>query len=261
MQSSCNIIKSSSVIKDSNREIVTEFQRISEVQKIGGVQKKELNETNAKLFIDSYENLAKTMVENARKQRDEIISTAYSEAEQISKEAYEKAYQQGNQNGRNDGFNKAYEEGYKSNLDKALQEGKIIKNNADNVLKVCIEEKERYFKEKENEIKNLIMNCVESILKREVRDKDGLNDIIFEALSKVKNTKTFIIKSNPIHCEEFKSKIDLWKEQLPFKGDIFIIPDESIEEGSAVIERENGKIEVGANISLEKVREIFNSVE
>lgn len=255
MQSSCNVIKNSSVIKDGNKPIVTEFQRLSEAQQ------KELNETNAKIFIDSYENLAKTMIENARKQRDEILSTAYLEAEKISKEAYEKAYQEGSQNGYNDGFSKAYEEGYKNNLDRALQEAEVIKNNADNILKASIEEKERYFKEKENEIKELIINSVEIILKREVRDADGLNSIIFDALSKVKNTKTFIIKSNQIYCEEFKSQINLWKEQLPFKGDIFIIADESIEEGSAVIERDNGKVVVGVDIALEKVREILNSIE
>ncbi|KZL94138.1 hypothetical protein [Clostridium magnum] len=256
MQSSYNIIKNSSVVKEGNKQIVTEFEQIKEDK-----QKELQKEINAKSFIDSYENLAKTMIEDARKQREQILSSAYSEAERLSKEAYERAYQEGNQNGYNDGFNKAYEEGYKINLDKALQEGQIIRNNADSVLRSAVEEKERYLKEKENEIKDLIINCVESILKKEVKEKDGLNNIIFEALSKVKNTNTFIIKSNPVHCEEFKGKIELWKEQLPFRGDIFIIPDESMEEGSAVIERENGKIQVGANIALEKVREIFNSVE
>lgn len=259
MQSSCNVIKKSSVIKDGNKQIITQFEQIK-VAKEKEMQK-EQNETNARLFIDSYENLAKTMVEDARRQREEILSAAYQEADRISKEAYEKAYEEGNQNGYNDGFNKAYEEGYKINLDKALQEGEIIRNNADVVLKSAIEEKNRYFKEKENQIKELILNCVENILKKEVKEKDGLNDIIFEALLKVKNTKTFIIKSNPVHCEEFKDKIQLWKEQLPFRGDIFIIPDEAIEAGSAIIERDNGKIEVGANIALEKVREIFDSVE
>lgn len=259
MQSSCNVIKQSSVIKDGNKPIVTEFQKMSEVQQ------KELGETNAKIFIESYENLARTMVEDARRQREQILSSAYAEAERISKEAYENAYQQGynegNQNGYNDGFNKAYEEGYKSNLDKALQEAELIKNNADNILKTSIEEKERYIKEKEMEIKDLIINSVESILKKEVKEQDGLNSIIFEALSKVKNTKTFIIKSNKLYCEEFKNQIDLWKEQLPFKGDIFIIPDESIEEGSAVIERDNGKVVVGTHIAMEKLRELINSVE
>jgi len=259
MQSSCNIIKNSSVVKDGNKQIVTEFEHIKETQQ--KELQKEQNEINAKLFIDSYENLAKTMIEDARRQREEILSAAFQEADRISKEAYEKAYQEGNQNGYNDGFNKAYEEGYKSNLDKALREGEIIRNNADNVLKSAVEQKDTYLKEKENQIKDLIINCVENILKKEVKEKDGLNDIIFEALLKVKNTRTFIIKSNPVHCEEFKSKIQLWKEQLPFRGDIFTISDEAMEAGSAVIERENGKIEVGASIALEKVREIFSCVE
>ncbi|MTK12007.1 MAG: flagellar assembly protein FliH, partial [Clostridiaceae bacterium] len=42
-------------------------------------------------------------------------------------------------------------------MDKALAEAEIIKNNADNILKSCIEEKDRYLKEKEAEIKNLII--------------------------------------------------------------------------------------------------------
>ncbi|MCH5138361.1 flagellar assembly protein FliH [Clostridiaceae bacterium UIB06] len=259
MQSLCNVIKNSSVIRDGNRQIVTEFEAIKEVQeKEVQVEQKE---NNIRSIMDSYENIARTMIEDARRKREEILSAAFQEADRISKEAYEKAYQEGGQNGYNDGFNKAYEEGYKTNLDKALQEGESIKANADNVLKSAIEEKERYLKEKENQIKDLIINCVENILRKEVKEKDGLNNIIFEALSKVKNTNTFIIKSNSVHCEEFKSKTELWKEQLPFKGDIFIIPDESMEPGNAIIERENGKIEVGADIAMEKVREVFNSVE
>lgn len=255
MQLLCNVIKNSSIIKEGNKPIVTEFQNISEIQQ------KELGEVNAKTFIDSYENLARTMLEDARKQRDGILSTAYSDAERISKEAYEKAYQEGCEKGYSDAFEKSYQDGYRNHMDRAIQEAEIIKNNADNILKTCIEEKERYIREKEMEIKDLIINSVESILKREVKDKDSLNNIMFDALSKVKNTKTFIIKSSQLYCEEFKSKIELWKEQLPFKGDIFIIPDESIEEGSAIIERDNGKVVVGVDISLEKLHEILNSVE
>lgn len=259
MQSSYRVIKNSSVVKEGNKSIVTSFEGKYEIQQ------KELGEVNARTFIDSYENLARTMVDDARKQRDSILSQAYAEAERIEKEAYENAYQrgysEGSENGYNDGFNKAYEEGYKTNVHRAMQEEEFIKGNADNILKTCIAEKERYIVEKEKEIKDLIINTVESILKREVKDKDGLNSIIFQALSKVKNTKTFIIKSKAIYCEEFKGQVEIWKEQLPFSGDIFIIPDESIEEGSAIIERDNGKVVVGVDIAMDRVREILNCVE
>ncbi|NMM61454.1 flagellar assembly protein FliH [Clostridium sp. P21] len=254
MQSSYRIIKSTSVASDGLKKIVTEF----ETQE--SVEQKNLAETNAKTFIDSYESLAKTMVENARVQSDKLISKAFEEAERLQKEAcekgYNKGYNEGLQKGSEDGFNKAYEEGYKENIEKAEKEGQIIKDNADNILRTCKVEKERYLKEKEEEIRELIVNCVESILKREVKDKDGLNDVIFEALSRVKNTKTFIIKSNETYCEELKNKVELWKEQLPFRGDIFIIPDKDVEIGKAIIERENGKIIVSIDGAIEKVKEI-----
>ncbi|MDW8799661.1 flagellar assembly protein FliH [Clostridium sp. A1-XYC3] len=259
MQSSYRVIKSFSVVEEGKKSIVTDFETKTETKQ------KELGETNARTFIDSYENLARTMVEDARKQRDSILSTAYAEAERIEEEAYknayEKGYEEGSEKGYNDGFNKAYQDGYQANVDKAMQEGESIKNNADNVLKVCIAEKEKYIVDKEKEIKELIVNCVESILRREIKYKEGLNGIVFDSLSKVKNTKTIIIKSKAIYCEEFKKQTDLWKEQLPFKGDIFIIPDESIEEGSAIIERENGKIVISVDIALNRIREIFNTVE
>jgi flagellar assembly protein FliH len=254
MQSSYKVIKNTSVSQDGLKEIVTDFEKREEIQQ--KMQQKEWAETNARMFIDSYENLAKAVLENARNQSDDLLSKAFSEAEKLEKEAYEKGYSEGNQRGCDDGFNKAYEEGYKKNLEKALEEGEIIKNNADNILRSAMEEKERYLKEKQEEIKSLIINCVECVLKREVRDKDALNDVIFDALSKVKNTKTFIIKSNEMYCEELKNKVELWKEQLPFRGDIFIIPDNDVEDGKAIIERENGKIVLSVDMAMEKIKDI-----
>ncbi|AKN33951.1 flagellar assembly protein FliH [Clostridium carboxidivorans P7] len=250
MQSSYRIIKNTRVDEDGLKKIITEFETKEEVEQ------KNLAETNAKTFIDSYENLAKTMLENARKQSDGLLSKAFIEAERLQKEAYEKGYDEGMQKGYDDGFNKSYEDGYKKNLEKAQAEGQLIKDNADNILRTCKEEKEIYLKEKEQEIRNLIVNCVEAVLKREVKDEAALNDVIFQALSTVKNTKTFIIKSNEIYCEELKNKVELWKEQLPFRGDIFIIPDKDVEIGKAVIERENGKVVVDVNIAMEKIKEI-----
>ncbi|WPC41000.1 flagellar assembly protein FliH [Clostridium sp. JS66] len=250
MQSSYRIIKNTSVDEEGLKKIVTEFETKEEVEQ------RNLAETNAKTFIDSYENLARTMLENARKQSEDLLSNAFIEAERLEKEAYEKGYNEGIKKGYDDGFNKSYEDGYKKNLEKAQAEGQLIKNNADNILRTCKEEKDIYLKEKEQEIRNLIVNCVEAVLKRETKEKTALNDVIFEALSTVKNTKTFIIKSNEIYCEELKNKVELWKEQLPFRGDIFIIPDKDVEIGKAIIERENGKIVVDVSIAMEKIKEI-----
>ncbi|EFG88175.1 hypothetical protein CLCAR_2168 [Clostridium carboxidivorans P7] len=107
MQSSYRIIKNTRVDEDGLKKIITEFETKEEVEQ------KNLAETNAKTFIDSYENLAKTMLENARKQSDGLLSKAFIEAERLQKEAYEKGYDEGMQKGYDDGFNKSYEDGYK----------------------------------------------------------------------------------------------------------------------------------------------------
>lgn len=257
MQSLYKVIKSSSVVDDKPKEIITNFQHDEAKNNEKSVQV----EDNAKAFIDSYENLAKNMIENARRQSEIILSSAYTEAEKIEEEAYEKAYNLGKEAGYNDGFKTAYEEGYQANVDKALAEAEVIKNNADNILKSSVDEKNRYLKEKEQEIKNLIINCVEAVLKREIKDKEALNEIIYDVFSEIKNSKSIIIKSNSIYCEGFKKDLEIWKEQVPIKGEVFIIPDDSIEEGSAVIERDNGKVVVSVDIAMESIKEIFNSVE
>ena len=77
----------------------------------------------------------------------------------------------------------------------------------------------------------------------------------------MRKSKTFIIKSREKYCSEFRKKIDVWKEQLPFKGDIFIIPDESIEEGSVIIEMDNGKMIFGVDTAYEKIKSIFKDGE
>ena len=62
MLSSYNVIKSNSVVTNGNVEINTDVINVS------SDKKKELGEKNAKNFIESYEVLARTMLENSRRQ-------------------------------------------------------------------------------------------------------------------------------------------------------------------------------------------------
>lgn len=124
-----------------------------------------------------------------------------------------------------------------------------------------MEEKNRYLKEKEEEIKRFILGSIESVLKQEIKDEESLNSMVFNELSQVRNIETFIIKSRKKYCDNFKEQVDIWRERLPFKGDIFIIPDETLEEGTVVIEKNNGKSIFSLEIALEKIKEIIRSVE
>ncbi|AGY77317.1 hypothetical protein [Clostridium autoethanogenum] len=253
MQSSYkSILKGDSINNCGTQEIHTEFKK-QEASR-GVFNGKDIKDDSV---LKSYENLGRTILQDANIKKEKILSMAYERASEISKKAYDEAYEKGYAKGQEEGYNTAYEEGYKKNLDKAKVEGEQIKKNANDVLNKAVEEKKRYLEEKEEEIKEFILNSVESILKREVRDADSLNAQVFDALNQMKKTSTFIIKGKEKYCSEFKRQVNIWKEQLPFKGDIFIIPDESLDEGSVVIERDNGKMVLGIDIACEKIKKII----
>ncbi|MHC6179372.1 FliH/SctL family protein [Clostridium sp. JNZ X4-2] len=255
MRSSYKIIKGDSINESGTQNIVTAFKKHS--------PKKNKDSSNSSM--GDYENLIQTMMEGAAKEREKILSKASIEAREIQEKVYnsasKKGYEDGIKSGHDEGFKRAYDEGYVKNVEKAKIEGEDIKNKADAILKASVEEKNRYLLEKEDEIKKFIIDAVENILKREIKDKSSLNNMVFNALSQVKNSKTFIIKSRKKYCDEFREQANIWKEQLPFKGDIFIIPDETIEEGNVIIERDNGKVILSVDIAVKKLKDIFKDVK
>lgn len=254
MQSSYKgIVKGDSIDNQGPKKIFTDIAEKKKKIHENGEGTIEKNES----ILKSYENLGASILEDANKKKETIISEAYEKAAEITKEAYDEGYK----SGQEEGYKAAYDDGYTKNLDKAKKEAEVIRKNADNVLHGAFDEKNKYLKEKEIEIKNMVLNAIESILKHEVKDEDSLNEVVFESLKEMRKSKTFIIKSREKYCSEFRKKIDVWKEQLPFKGDIFIIPDESIEEGSVIIEMDNGKMNFGVDTAYEKIKSIFKDGE
>ena len=256
MQSLYSVIKNTSIVKTGKKEIVTEYIP-PEAEEIK-IQK----EVNAKGSFDSYENLARTMLENSRKQGEDILSKAYEEAEKIESEAYPNAYKKGYEEGKEKGYNDAYETAYKSNLEKAEKEGQSLikeaQKTSEDIVKDAKEEYAKYLEDKKEELKKLVENIVGNILKREIKDSDSLNNMIIEAINEEKNSKTIIIRCRSLYKEEITSSISSWREKNVFKGDVFVIADDSLEEGSAIIEKDNGKIVISMEFVLEKVKEILN---
>ena len=95
----------------------------------------------------------------------------------------------------------------------------------------------------------------EQILKKELKSKDGLNNLVYETIKESRNADTFIIKTNKIHVDEIKSNLSDWKESLGLKSEVFVVADESINAGNAMIEKNNGRVIVGIDIGMKSIRE------
>lgn len=255
MQLSYKVIKNNSIKSNGLKEIITDAEQVAIQQSQDG-----------KIIsnMDSYNNLAKTILENARIQKEQILARAYDEAriiqeealkkvEDITKEAYEIGFKEGKELGFNSVFNEAKEA--------AEKEKELIIETANELLFNAKLEYENYLENKKSEIFDLIICASEAVLKNELKDKSSLNNIIFNALEASKNTDNFIIKCNEIYIDELKEQVFSWKEKLGFMGEIFIIKDNSLEVGKAIIDKGNGRIVIGIDCALLKIRELLEGKE
>lgn len=248
MLSSYSVIKNTSVAKGEAKKITTSYD----------LKENEYLETETDLpveeqerMIQSYKDLAQSILTNAQAKRDEIMRTAYINAEKLEREAYEKGYSQGQQNGYEDG----YKESYEKHMEAVRQEEKQIEDNLNQMLFQAKLQYEEYLKEKEREIVKLAVEMAEKVVKQKLTEDFGLNNIIEEILVESKNAKSFIIKCNPVHYEELLKQAEQWKAGYLGKSEIFIIQSQAIAPGNAVIEKEDGRIEAGIDIAFEKIRE------
>ncbi|MFL0246778.1 FliH/SctL family protein [Candidatus Clostridium stratigraminis] len=256
MQLSYRIIKNNSVKDDGLREIVTNLEK---------PQITSYPEDNGSTCnMESYNNLVSTILENARRQKEQILAKAYEdaamiednaikEAEKLKKTAYENGYEEG----KEQGFNLAYKE--------ALSEAEIKKNSiiasAEEMLFNAKVEYENYLEDKKSELIDLIVCAAEAVLKYEIKDKSSINKMIFDALEASKNANNYIIRCNEMYISELKEQVENWKDKLGYHGDIFVVKDNTIEAGNAIINKGNGKLVVGINYALQRIKELLEGKE
>ncbi|MBZ9635987.1 flagellar assembly protein FliH [Clostridium sp. FP1] len=243
MRSSFNVIKNSRVINQGNKEINTQLSGSS----VGEIP--EENYETKMENITSYENIASNIVENAQKESEKIISKAFVDAAEARTQAFKEGIEEGHKEG--------YENGYNEAIEAARQEAQKVRRKADSILVAAKAEYNDYLIEKEQHIKALVVSIAENILKREVVEKNALDEMIFNCIKDERNIKSYIIKSNSSHFAAIKDQIENWKGRLAFQGDIFVIEDDFLDDGTAVIEKETGKSIVSISYGIEKIIEIF----
>lgn len=203
-----------------------------------------------KQLLEQYERMAQGILQNARNKAEQIMIESRARAIELEKGAYTKGYEEGKQNGYEDGYREAYD----NNINMAIMERDNIILNANETLKSAKEEVDKYIVEKKDDILKLSLDMCEDILKRQVNFEDGMDSIIYDALEQSAKAKTYIIKCNELYVGHLKEKVQEFKELLGIKDDIFIVKDNSIDVGNAVIEKDNGTINVGIDVALDNIK-------
>jgi len=258
MQSSYNLIKKGFATEGESKVISTEytsrkfvFENIEEIQeeveedvivKAPKIDPEEL--------LKRYEDIGNRIVQDAKKEKQVIVLRGQMDADIAEKKAYEKGYEQGLQNGYDDGYKKAYDE----TIDTAKAEAAEIVNKAELLLKSAHENYLKYLDDKKVDIVKLALEIAESIAQKELSQEGSMNPIIEEAFKISKGEDNVILRVNSIHVEDLKSEVERWKMAYAIKNEIFVITDDFMEPGNAILEKPSGIVKVGVDIGMEQIR-------
>lgn len=252
MHSSYRVIKSINVCENGSKEIDTDFyiEPAPIEEKIIDID--DTNPINMEEYL-KMKKRAEEMVENAHKEAEEIISKAKEQVEQIIYEAKESGFNKGYEEGQGIG----YKEGYQKAYDEGLKKGEEIIQNANFILYQAKEEYDKFLKSKEMRLREIVVNAVESMLKRELKSKDALNELLFSILSEEKNAKMIIIRVSSNYLEEVEASIDEFKHNIGIRGEVVVLQDNYLEQGTLIVEKDDGKTSFTINGGMEKLKEIL----
>lgn len=80
-----------------------------------------------------------------------------------------------------------------------------------------------------------------------------------EGIRLSKGEENLVIKCNPKYVSSIKEHIPVWKASYSIGGEIFVLPNEGVSLGNAIIEKASGKVEVGIDVSLKAIEEALSS--
>ncbi|MGG7096701.1 FliH/SctL family protein [Clostridium sardiniense] len=200
-------------------------------------------------ILEAKRQYEKVIIETEYK-KESLIKEANERAKDIEKKAYKSGYDQGLKNGYEDG----YKESYEKNIEKAISESEKIKEEGYKTLFEIREKIAKYIKENRSEILNISIKIAEQVLKEKFEERDSMNNMLIKIIGEYNLKKDLIIKVNPNYSEQLETSIDKMINEVKSNQKIFVIPDSSIEKGNAEIDIGNGKLTVGLDVVLDRVK-------
>ncbi|WP_234119839.1 FliH/SctL family protein [Clostridium hydrogenum] len=250
---SCKVINNNRVSTQSTEQIIA----IDDIKTSSKVKKEVVSDAT----YEQYENIASAIIKNAKMEADAIRNNAIQESRNIEENAYNEAYKKGLDEGRK----KGYEDAYNDTVVKGKMEIENLKSlaeqNASNIVKSAKYQCSKYFESKEEEIKKLAIEIAAHILKERITENDAINNMVYDAIEISKNSKTIIIKCNSKYEKSISEISDKWKKEIPYNGEIFVVEDNYLQDGFAIIEKDNGKVKVSVDDAFVKIKEVLLKTE
>ena len=191
--------------------------------------------------------------DDAQQKADEIISAAREEAEGIISQAQSEAEELRSQ-ARQEGVDEGKEEGRQQVADNIEQ--------SFTTLNEAVKERKKIIKDAESELTRLSLKIAEQIIKSEVSlNKDVVLNIVAEAISRVSDRESIIIKVNHDDAEQVKQHRDKITGLVDGIKNLTILEDSLIEPGGCIVETSLGYVDARISTKLSLMEQAFKKVE
>ncbi len=208
------------------------------------------------------------IVESARKEADEMKAQALEEAELIRAQLMDERQNWDKEKGdlieeaRKSGFQAGYEEGQNIGYNEMLN---FIQQAKDTVA-ASKEDYEKYLQSAETTILELAIEVAEKIMNNKIKEEEeNFLYLVQNALKEVRKQKEIQLHVSPIHYEMVIAEKEELLQLFPIKPNLFIFPDETIDENACIIETANGRLDASVDTQLlmikNKLLEILESEE
>ena len=99
------------------------------------------------------------------------------------------------------------------------------------------------------------ISIAEKVLRRNFEDEESMDLLILDVIKEYELKENFVIRVNPIYKESLDKQILELKENNLINKDVFILSDEAVDKGNALIESLNGKLVIGIDDVIGKIKE------
>lgn len=200
------------------------------------------------------------VLDDAKRQADEIINSAQDEHDRVVKDAYDNAMEI-MENSKSEGFSKGYKEGYDQGYQEGYGASEVLIDEANELKHNATLHYEQIIQNSEGQLMDLVMAITQKVLEKEIDDDD---EIIFNLVKKglSRLTQTEILKIR-VSDADYINLVSMKKRILPLLdkvGDVQIVQDDNMNKGDCIMETDSGNIDSGIQTQLDYIKTAFEAL-
>jgi len=209
--------------------------------------------TSTSISRSAHIELPQDMIEEAGAGKEELISYAKTEAEEIIRKSMEEA-EAIKEHAKQSGIEEARRMAEETASDKVKE--------AIAMLNEAVIERKKIIKDAEGEILRLSLKVAEQIIRSEVSlHRDVCLNIVADAINRVSDREQVIIRVNKEDLENIKKYKDRIGSSVDGIKSLSVVEDGTVEPGGCVVETNLGYVDARISTKITAIEEAFRKVK